>query len=135
MMMANCKNCLGMIFVLIAASAAAADKADIKMRSDDIFFDAAITKENVANFIALYEAQKGKPTLLTIQSKGGDAEAGMNFGEFIFNHGLSVRVLNYCFSSCANYVFPAGRTKYLTKHALVAWHGSATSQQFSVGDK
>lgn len=111
------------------------DIATIKMRSTDILFSGDITNENVANFIALYEAQERKPTLVTIQSKGGDASAGLEFGDFILRQGLDVRVLNYCFSSCANYVFTAGKTKYVTKDAIIGWHGSPTSRYVYIEGK
>jgi hypothetical protein len=32
----------------------------------------------------------------------------------------------WCVSSCANYVFPAGRRKWILPGSVVAWHGSVT---------
>jgi len=75
--------------------------------------------------IALYEAQEIKPTLLRIRSGGGDIVAGMDVGEFVHRNQIAVHVMDYCASSCANYVFTAGKHKTLGRGAFVAWHGSA----------
>jgi hypothetical protein len=110
----------------------AADAPVTKMRDGALFYDGTITKEGVANVIALYEAQPNKPTLVIVRSMGGNGEAGLALGEFIYKFALSVRVQNYCLSSCANYVFTAGKTKYLSKPSVVAWHGSAIQKQWRV---
>jgi hypothetical protein len=38
---------------------------------------------------------------------------------------LDVEVIDHCLSSCANYVFTAGRTKYLNPDSILFWHGGA----------
>ena len=43
----------------------------------------------------------------------------------MFGRGLNVEVGAHCFSSCANYVFPAGKRKILRRHSLLGWHGGA----------
>jgi hypothetical protein len=50
----------------------------------------------------------------------------MQLGSWVFDNGLDVEVDTYCFSSCANYVFPAGRTKVLASRASLMWHGGVT---------
>jgi hypothetical protein len=61
---------------------------------------------------------------LTISSDGGEVEAGIELGRWVFQHRLDVEVLDRCLSACANYVFPAGRRKIIRDGAVVAWHGS-----------
>jgi hypothetical protein len=63
---------------------------------------------------------------LSITSWGGDVEGGIPLGSWVFDRGLDVEVPEHCFSSCANYVFPAGKHKKLGHHAWVAWHGGIT---------
>ena len=63
--------------------------------------------------------------ILAISSRGGEINLGMDLGELVIEHGLSVEVVGYCLSSCANYVLPAGRLKLLHRDSLVAWHGGA----------
>lgn len=61
---------------------------------------------------------------LRIDSGGGDVEAAMEIGALVQGHGLDVTVRGACLSSCANYVFPSGRRKFITDGSIVAWHGS-----------
>ena len=61
----------------------------------------------------------------SIESQGGDAEAGMRLGDALLARGLDVEVVgSLCASSCANYVFVSGRRKSIAPGARVVWHGS-----------
>lgn len=67
----------------------------------------------------------GRPVKrLVIDSSGGEVEAGIALGTWIFEHRLDVEVPEYCLSSCANYVFPAASRKFIAPGAVVAWHGN-----------
>ncbi|MFC4728190.1 hypothetical protein [Coralloluteibacterium thermophilus] len=73
---------------------------------------------------------------LAIASGGGSIEIGMLLGALVRDHGLDVRILAPgCYSSCANYVFPAGRRKTIDPGAVVAWHGSAIQERWDVPDE
>lgn len=48
----------------------------------------------------------------------------MDIGEWVYDNGLDILVIEKCMSSCANYIFPAARNKEISDGALVAWHGS-----------
>ncbi|NNG12451.1 MAG: hypothetical protein HKM88_04295 [Halobacteria archaeon] len=63
-------------------------------------------------------------TRLVITSSGGEVEAGIALGTWVFEHRLDVEVPEYCLSSCANYVFPAAKRKTIAPGAVVAWHGN-----------
>jgi hypothetical protein len=63
--------------------------------------------------------------LLRIRSSGGDVDLGMDLAEWVLERGLDVEVDGPCLSSCANYIFPAGRRKVIAPGGVVAWHGSA----------
>lgn len=65
-------------------------------------------------------------TTLRIGSSGGDIHLGMDMGDWVYKNGLNVEVLDVCFSSCANYIFPAGKAKILGKNSMLGWHGGAT---------
>ena len=62
---------------------------------------------------------------LAIRSPGGDVAVGIAFGEWVHGRGLDVVVVDFCISSCANYVFTAARTKRVVPGAFVAWHGNS----------
>ena len=61
---------------------------------------------------------------LVITSNGGHVEAAINLASWVFEHRVDVEVRDFCLSSCANYVFPAGRRKIIRDGAIVAWHGN-----------
>lgn len=76
--------------------------------------------------LALKELAAGRSIdTLIVDSAGGEIVAGMDFGDFVLERQLNVTVEGVCLSSCANYVFPAGRRKAILPGSVVAWHGSA----------
>ncbi len=98
--------------------------ARIEVVGPVIRFDGPLTPSTVAVARGLL-AGHAQLTELAIRSEGGDVEAGMDLGELVWARGLGVRVVgDVCGSSCANYVFPAGRWKIVDSGALVIWHGS-----------
>ncbi|KQV51510.1 hypothetical protein ASE26_25570 [Duganella sp. Root198D2] len=54
----------------------------------------------------------------------------MLLGDWIYKYGIDVRIPFMCMSSCANYVFPAAKNKYIDSKALVVWHGNALQKNF-----
>jgi hypothetical protein len=64
-------------------------------------------------------------TALLIESVGGEIVLGMDIGNWVADRELDVVVDRACLSSCANYIFTAGRSKQILPGAVVAWHGSA----------
>ena len=93
---------------------------------EKLVYEGNITFE--ANQIALdlYDKAKVKPRILEITSLGGGINAGLALGEWIVTNGLDVSIPHYCVSSCANYIFVAGKTKHLAKNAYLIWHGGAS---------
>jgi len=98
----------------------------VRLTADRIEYSGLITAEANAGVFELYETAQPKPKALRIESQGGSAGAGMQLGSWLFDNGLDVEVDTYCFSSCANYVFPAGRIKVLAPRASLMWHGGVT---------
>jgi hypothetical protein len=81
--------------------------------------------EAVANqqLFDLYDRLAVKPKVLSIRSLGGDVNPGMTLGAWVHAHHLNVRVMEFCMSSCANYVFPAGEEKIVSNFAVIGYHG------------
>ncbi|MGU3400178.1 hypothetical protein ACLBWS_10620 [Brucellaceae bacterium D45D] len=104
-------------------------EAAISKKGSEIYYTGDIEFPSVDKFKALYD-----PSIKTvvIKSGGGEVTAAMDLGFFIHRHKLDVHVREYCFSSCANYIFPAGETKYLDKNSLVGWHGSSFQTEESL---
>ena len=80
-------------------------------------------------------AEQGRISELVISSPGGLAYWGIRTGEIVYENGWDVRVRGLCLSSCANYIFPAGRTKVIEDGGIVGWHGSARQHYFMAKQK
>lgn len=87
-----------------------------------IEFSGEITMDSSAEFIRLAELHR--PQRLVITSGGGAVLAGLDMADYVHSHGMDVEVPTACFSSCANYVFPAARNKVIQGSGLVGWHGT-----------
>lgn len=94
-----------------------------------ILYNGDINLSNLEKLKEIYNSSTKKPKLLKINSNGGDIIAGMQMGNWLYDHSFSVEVIDYCISSCANYIFPAGKYKYLNKNAILYWHGGAFSSK------
>ncbi|MGY0650794.1 hypothetical protein ACW7GZ_02820 [Luteimonas sp. A537] len=103
---------------------AATEPATVRVSGERLHFVGGIDLDAVARVRGLLEASP-QVREVVVNSVGGDVEAGMHFGNMINARGLDVRVSgDVCLSSCANYVFPAGRRKTIESGTLVLWHGS-----------
>jgi hypothetical protein len=64
-----------------------------------------------------------KKTFIVKESVGGDGFAALAIGILLHRHHWDVEVVGLCPSSCASYIFPAGRTKYLNRQSMLLFHG------------
>ncbi|RPD87745.1 hypothetical protein [Luteimonas sp. 100069] len=124
--------------VLLAAlafcgtTAASADDATRVTRdADAIVYVGELSAAANSEVQAILDAEPGVQWL-HITSGGGEVNLGIDLGELVRARGLNIKVVDYCASSCANYVFPAGRRKLLPADTAVVWHGSTL--QAGVGD-
>ncbi len=114
------------IFVSLCVASEKTPKTTVILDpSGALVYKGWLSKEANTRLFKLYEKAKVKPQLLQIRSGGGDVHLGLDLGEWVFRHRLDVEVLDQCVSSCANYVFTAGRRKILNPDSIVAWHGGA----------
>ncbi len=61
--------------------------------------------------------------LVVINSGGGDGMSALAIGKLMHQHGWDVEVGDSCISSCAIFIFPAGKKKYLNENSLLMFHG------------
>ena len=96
--------------------------ADIDLQAGVVSYGGSISAEQNQRF---FEAVAGQAiNKLVITSAGGEVEAGIALGLWVWEQKIDVHVSDYCLSSCANYVFPAGYNKSIGADAVVAWHGN-----------
>jgi len=104
---------------------AKAEPATVQIQGDTIYYTGNFsTASTVAFDAAVAGIRRGQLTRLVISSGGGDTVAGRHVGRWVRDMGLVVEVDIICFSSCADYIFPAGRARVIRAGAFVGWHGN-----------
>ena len=97
------------------------DPPDIYIKGSVVYYDGKITDTSYSEFLKI---TKSSPVnTVSVNSIGGDARNAMAIGDYIYKNGLSVDVRSVCASACANYIFPAGKKKYLGNDSYLLWHG------------
>jgi hypothetical protein len=71
----------------------------------------------------LVKSAADKKTFVVKESAGGSGLAALAIGILIHRHNWDVEVVGNCPSSCANWIFPAGKTKYLNSQSMLLFHG------------
>ncbi len=71
----------------------------------------------------LVRSRASKKTFVVKASGGGNGPAALAIGMLIRKHNWDVEVDGICASSCAIFIFPAGKTKYLGANSLLLFHG------------
>jgi hypothetical protein len=64
-----------------------------------------------------------KKTFIVKESEGGNGFAALAIGILLHRHNWDVEIIGVCPSSCANWIFTAGKTKYLGSQSLLLFHG------------
>jgi hypothetical protein len=64
-----------------------------------------------------------KKTFVVKEAAGGDGYTALAIAILIHRHKWDVEVVDICASACANWIFPAGRTKYLNRQSMLLFHG------------
>ncbi len=104
-----------------------AEEAYISLEGTMATFVGSISDLNVTKFLDSVEGRVVET--LVVASGGGEINAGMRLGEWVFDNQADVVVETMCMSSCANYVFTAGRRKIIRANAIVGWHGNALQKK------
>ncbi|MFN0186106.1 MAG: hypothetical protein ACKVQR_20005 [Aquabacterium sp.] len=104
---------------------ARAEPAAVRVQGDTVYYTGNLSKASRAVFdAAVAGVHRGQVTRLVISSGGGDTVEGRHLGRWVRDMALVVEVDVICFSSCADYVFPAGRARVIRADAFVGWHGN-----------
>jgi hypothetical protein len=111
--------------LMLSSCGSARHATTVRQAPDALVYQGTLTKGVNARVFRLYADARVKPRLLRVTSDGGDVQLGMDLGEWIIRNGLDVEIVDHCYSSCANYVFAAGRTKFLNPDSILLWHGGA----------
>jgi len=120
----HCSTALLLALALAGGAARAQSPASASVRQvgDAVVFRGRIDGPSVAAFLQLL--QDPRVTRLVITSVGGLVAPALDMAEALHARGIDVEIPEACFSSCANYIFPAGRHKLLGRSDAVGWHGN-----------
>jgi hypothetical protein len=117
---------------LTASTVRAEDTTQVGLSGKQLTYIGLLDEDANRKLFDLYDSVKDKPTELSIRSTGGEVNTGMALGRWVHAHHLDVKVLDYCLSSCANYVFPAGAQKTVSNFAMIGFHGGAGSEHVAL---
>jgi hypothetical protein len=93
-------------------------------RCDTLTLDGDINSQSfIDSRDCLVRSEAAKKTFVVKESGGNDGKAALALGILIHRHQWDVEVVGVCASACANFIFPAGKTKYLHQNALLLFHG------------
>ena len=109
--------------LFISFSSMAEQETRVFSEGNTVYYHGAMDKAANARLFELVATKGDVIEWLSIESVGGEVNVGMDIGEFLVANHLNVRVDNFCLSSCANYVFPAGVQKIMSNDASIAFHG------------
>jgi membrane-bound inhibitor of C-type lysozyme len=118
---------VSLIVGISTASAAEQNPVEVYIKGSDIFYTGQISPDGYRLLRERTAAAVTNPTRIVINSGGGPIENGLDVGNWLYDNGLDILVIEKCMSSCANYVFPAAKNKEISDGAVVAWHGSLLS--------
>ncbi|WP_217877010.1 hypothetical protein [Pseudoalteromonas shioyasakiensis] len=120
--------------LLISIPSYGNEQQTVWLEGDTIYYESSLSKESNDALFKLYVENNKVVDKISIKSKGGEINLGLDLGNFIFDKNLNVEVTSYCLSSCANYVFTAGRIKYVEGDAVIGFHGGASSMEFDMSE-
>jgi hypothetical protein len=121
---------LPLLFTSSLACCADATSTQVYIANGELNYVGQLDEQANARLFALYDSEKDKPATLSIRSEGGPTTLGLALGQWVRDHKLDVKVLEFCLSSCANYVFPAGAHKVVSNFAVIGLHGGLSSASF-----
>lgn len=108
------------LLLVAGVQAALAGEPAIRREGDIIHVSGFISRDAADGFRA---ALATPARAVHLESPGGDVDAAIAMAGAIRDAGLPVVVTGLCLSSCANYLFAAGRTRTIQPGGLVCVHG------------
>jgi hypothetical protein len=113
------------VLLAVAGAAHAQEKAvpaRVEASGDAVTFEGRIDGPSAARFIELTRDPAIHRVVIT--SFGGLVGPALDMADAIRDRQLDVEVPKACWSSCANYIFPAGKNKLLGHARVIGWHGN-----------
>jgi hypothetical protein len=113
---------------MTAALAACASVSDIRVAGSALCFTGDIDAATAARAETLLADRS--LTAMVVTSDGGEVMAALRLARALRMRGLLLVVKSHCISSCANFLFPAARTKAVAPESLLIFHGGIAPGAF-----
>ena len=97
---------------------------DISVVESTLFYRGGINSRAYRQFLCAIKGKEDSIKTVQIDSSGGTTTIARKIGNWIHENDIDVVVENWCFSSCANYIFTAAKNKTIKANSIVGWHGS-----------
>ncbi|MBY0362625.1 MAG: hypothetical protein K2X45_12030 [Phreatobacter sp.] len=110
------------------ALAACAAVPDIRVAGSTLCFTGDVDAATAGRAETLL-ADRGL-TAMVVTSDGGEVRAALRLARAVRSRGLLLVVKGDCISSCANFLFPAARTKAVAPESLLIFHGGIAPGAF-----
>lgn len=112
------------------------ERYEVRYEGDRVVYRGPMSEQAIEDVAGLLSTHGDSIDWLEIESPGGNVDWGLDLGDLVLEHQLNVKVINSgCHSSCANYVFTAGRHRVIGEGALVTWHGSALQRRWGLATR
>ena len=103
---------------------------DVYIDGSTAYYTGVITEWSAHRLFELAAQTDAPVDTLVINSPGGYTTTGRRLGQWVRDQRITVVVDEFCFSSCANYIFTAAPKKIIRDGAYVGWHGSEQYWQY-----
>jgi hypothetical protein len=123
----------GLAFLALLNQLGTFDRSKVTLSNGVLLIQGRLDADLLAQFRRVVGTGDLHDVRVRLRSPGGDTFVGMAMGREIHRRHLDVEVDGYCQSSCANYLFTAGRRKYLRSVDQVRFHGGALEPDFVSG--
>jgi hypothetical protein len=99
------------------------DRSKVRLADGVLLIQGRLDRDLLAEFRSVIASADLRGVRVRLRSPGGERFTGMAIGREIYRRQLDVEVDVHCISSCANYLFTAGRNKYVESPDQVQFHG------------
>lgn len=106
----------------LLASCASTSTGTLVLSGETLLISGPIAEKTAAEFKSVL--LKSRVTKVQVSSVGGLVRPAIAIADEIRDRNIDVEVIGPCFSSCANYLFVAGKTKIISGRGVVGWHGN-----------
>lgn len=117
------------LIISLSCVSAQGSETTVNLKENTVIYHGKLSPSANQKLLSILKNGKSKVEWLSITSKGGEINHGMDLGDIVHDYDLKLEVNEYCLSSCANYVFSAANHHRISNHAVIGFHGGTTGME------